>query len=123
MQRAVGAEQALHDASRVAVDRERGAGRGHELDDADRRGVHQRLLVLVGEFLPALLLAEEEVPDVQAPVTHRGRLERPAGDQARRKPERADMLPEVGEPERAVKAAQNLEQPRPGARPSATGWR
>ena len=142
LQRAVRAQQAGEDALRLAVDRQRIAGCGLEHDDAYRRGLHERLkvgshpllvavragigdgegrlrgeqhqhlLVLVGERLSAFLLAEEEVPDIEAAMAHRRTLEGPARDEPRRKTERTDILPEVGQAKRPVEAAQMPEKAR-----------
>ena len=140
LQRPVGGEQPREDALRLAVDGERIAASRVEHHHPDRRGLderfqvgpraalvavrarigdgdgglgceqHQHLLVLVGELFPARLLAEEEVPDVEAAVAHRRALEGAAGDEPGRKPERGDVLAEVGEAKRPVEATQMREQ-------------
>ena len=58
----------------------------------------------------ARLLAEEEVPDVEAVVAHRRALEGAAGDEPGCQAERGDVLAEVGEAKRPVESAQVFEQ-------------
>ena len=90
-------------------ERDRIAGAGVEHRHADRRGLderlevgprpldvavrarvrdrrrrlrgeqHQDLLVLIGEPLPVLLVAQEEMAEILAPVVHRGPMQRPRG--------------------------------------------
>ena len=97
----------LDDAPRLTVERDRPAGGRVQHHDADRRGLdqclevgprplhvavrpgvrdrrrrlrgeeHQDLLVLEGERLPVLLVAEQEVAEMLAPVVHRSSLQRP----------------------------------------------
>ena len=123
------------------VERHGMAGRGVEDGHPDRGGLHQsfeigsrpllvavrpgvgdgigrlrgeqdqEVLVVGRERLPALLLGEEEVPDVQAPVAHRRRLQ--AGlqqHQVRGQAERANVGLQVRYPKRSRKVAQVLEE-------------
>ena len=130
----------LADAPRLLVERQWDAALRVEHDDADRRGLdqrlqvgagaplvavracigdgdgrlggeqHQHLLVLVGECLFALLPAREEVPDFRAAMAHRRALEGSARDEPRREPERLDVRSEVGHSKRRIETAQVLEQ-------------
>ena len=142
LRRLAGSAQTLDDAPRLAVERDRAAGADVEHHDADRRGLdqrlevgprpllgavgarigdrgrglrgeeHQDLLVLVGEGLPALLLHEIEVADMDAAMAHRRALEglrrQPVGGEA----ERLHIGRDVGDPERPLEVAEVLEEPR-----------
>ena len=125
--RLAGAAQALDDAPGLAVDRDQVAGLRIEHRDADRRGLdqglqagagallgavgarvgdrrrglrgeqHQDLLVLVRERLPALLLDQVEVSDMDAEMAHRHALEGLRGQTVGREAERADIGGHVGD--------------------------
>ena len=127
----------------LPVDGRRHGGVRVEHHHADRRGLHQRLqpgpraplvavrarirdrhrrlrgeqhqqrLVLVGEALPALLVADEEGSDMRAAVAHRRALEGATEPQLRREPERADVAGEVVDPQRRPLLAQMLKQLEP----------
>ena len=139
--RVAGHPQALDDAPRFAVERDRPAGAGLEDHHADRRGFHQGLqirprapcvavrasvgdrgaglrreqhqhvFVVAGELLAVGLVGEEEVADVGAPVAHRRALEGPRERPQGRDAERADVARQVREPQRPRQLAQVLEQP------------
>ena len=70
------------------------------------------LLVLVGERLSVLLVGEEEVAEMHAPVVHRGALERSCAPGMRRESERAEVAGEVGDAERTREVAEVLEETR-----------
>ena len=140
LRRAARRAQALDDAPRLAVERHRAAAPGIEHHHADRRGLdeglevgprlalvamrarvvdrrrcltceqEQDLLVLVGERGRALLLGEEEVADMDAPVAHRRALEGLGAHQVRGEAEGADQGGEVGEPDRSGQVAEVREQ-------------
>ena len=124
-----GQAQALDDAPGLAVERDQVAGPAVEHDDADRRGLdqrlevgagalfgavgarvgdrrrglrgeqHQEILVLVRERLPAFLLDQVEVADMDAPVAHRGALEGLRGQTVvGREAERAHVVGHVRQP-------------------------
>ena len=82
-----------------------GRGLGGEQD--------QDLVVRGGELRAALLVAEEEVADVDAAVPHRRAVQGAAGHPVGGEAERADVGVQVGQPERGVQVAEVLEQPRP----------
>ena len=133
----------LGDAPRLTVERDRPAGGRVQRHDADRRGLdqclevgprplhvavrpgvrdrrrrlrseeHQDLLVLGGERLPVLLVAEEEVAEMLAPVVHRSSLQRPGGSGDREKAERFQVAGEVRHPQRPRTVPQVLEEPGP----------
>ena len=67
-----------------------------------RRGLrgeqHQHLLVLVREPLPAFLLDQVEVADMDAPVAHRRALEGLRGQPVGREAERAHVVGHVRQP-------------------------
>ena len=135
--------QAVGDAPRLRVQRHRGAAlrvedgdpHGAGLDEGlevgagpllalvgarvgDRRRrlggeQHQDLLVLAGELLVTLLVAEEEVADVQAPVAHRGPLEGGRRDAVGGEAEGTDVGANVPQPNRRRQVAEVLEEPRP----------
>ena len=141
--RLAGAAQALDDAPGLAVDRDQVAGLRIEHRDADRRGLdqglqagagallgavgarvgdrrrglrgeqHQDLLVLVRERLPALLLDQVEVSDMDAEMAHRHALEGLRGQTVGREAERADIGGHVGDAQRSRQVAEELEEPRP----------
>ena len=132
----------LADAPRFAVERDRAAGGRVEDDDSHRRrfderlevgagplhlpvrpGVrdrrrrlrceeHEDLLVLRRERLSGFLVAHEEVPQMLAPVVHRGPLQRPCAPWVRREPERAKVAGEVRHPEGRRQVPEVLEEPR-----------
>ena len=139
-----GQAQALDDAPGLAVERGQVAGLRIEHHDADRRGLdqgfqvgagallgavgarvgdrrrglrgeqHQELLVLVRERLPALLLDQVEVADMDAEVAHRCALEGLRGQTVvGREAERADIGGDVGDAQRARQVTEELEEPRP----------
>ena len=133
--------QAVDDPPGLAVERDRVAGTNVEHDDADRRGLdqrlevragavlgavgprigdrgrglrgeqHQDLLVLVGERLLALLLDQVEIADMGAAVAHRRAQEGAERQQVPGKAERAHEAGEVRETERSRQVAQVLEEP------------
>ena len=143
LRRAARRAQALDDAPRLAVERDRPPAACIEHHHADRRGLdedlevgprpplvavrarigdrgrrlaceqEQELLVLVGERGRSLLLAEEEVADVHAAVAHRCALEGLRAHQVRGEAERAHEGREIGEPNRAGQVAEMHEQLRP----------
>ena len=128
---------------RLTVERDRPAGGRVQHHDADRRGLdqclevgprplhvavrpgvrdrrrrlrseeHQDLLVLGGERLPVLLVAEEEVAEMLAPVVHRSSLQRPGGPGDRGKAERFQVAGEVRHPKRFRMVPEVLEEPGP----------
>ena len=77
-----------------------------------RREEHEDLLVLGGECLAALLVAEEEVAEILAPVMHRGPLQRARGPGGRGEAERVEVSGQVVQPERPRKVPEALEVPR-----------
>ena len=123
-----GQAQALDDAPGLAVVRDQVAGLRIEHHDADRRGLdqgfqagagallgavgarigdrrrslraeqHQHLLVLVREPLPALLLDQVEVADMDAEVAHRRALEGLRGQTIGREAQRANVIGHVRQP-------------------------
>ena len=133
----------LRDPPRLPVDPNESAGSGVEDDDAHRRGFdqglevgagpllvamgprvgdgdgglrreqHQDLLVGARELASGLLLGEKEVPDVDAPVEHRGTLEGLRADQVRREAEGSDIGGEVRDTQRGLEVPEVLEEPRP----------
>ena len=130
----------LGDAPRLTVERDRPGGGRVQHHDADRRGLdqrlevgprplhvavrpgvrdrrrrlrgeeHQDLLVLGGERLPVLLVAEEEVAEMLAPVVHRSSLQRPGGPGGRGKAERFQVTGKVRHPKRPRTVPQVLEE-------------
>ena len=141
LQRGLLRSQPGQDAPRLPVERKRRGGRGVQHRHPDRAGLdqrlqigpgpllvavgarvgerrrrllseqHQRCLVGVGES--ALLAAEEESAHGHVAVTHRGRLECPAGHREGGEAGRADPGVEIGEPQRRGEPAQMPEQPEP----------
>ena len=137
-----GVAQAIDDAPRLEIERDRAAGADVEHHDADRRGLdqrlkvgprpllgpvgarvgnrrrrlrgeqHQDLLVLVGERLVALLLDEIEVADMDAAMAHRRALEGLRRQQVGGEAERLHIGRNVGDPERSLEIAEILEEPR-----------
>ena len=137
-----GVAQAIDDAPRLEVERDRAAGADVEHHDADRRGLdqrlkvgprpllgavgarvgdrgrglrgeqHQDLLVLVGERLVALLLGQIEVADMDAAMAHRRALEGLRRQQVGGETERLHIGRNVGDPERSLEVAEILEEPR-----------
>ena len=133
------AAQALHEPARLAVDRDRTAGRHVEHQHAERRGLdqrlkagagaplgavgprigdcrrglggeqHQELLVLVGELPSALLLAEEEVADLHIAMAHRRALEGVDDDPVDGEAERLDIGGHVRHPQRRGQVPQRVE--------------
>ena len=119
------------------------AGPAVEHDDADRRGLdqrlevgaraplgavgprvgdrgrglrgeqHQDLLVLVGERRPARLLDQIEVADMDAAMAHRRALEGLRRQPVRGEAERAHIGRDVGDPKRSLQVTEVLEEPRP----------
>ena len=69
-------------------------------------------LVLVRERLSVLLVGEEEVTEMHAPVVHRGALERFGAERMGRESERAEVAGEVGDAERTREVAEVLEETR-----------
>ena len=134
--------QALDDAPGLAVERDRVAGAPVQHDDADRRGLdqrlevgagaplgavgarvgdrggglggeqHQDLLVLVGERVRALLLDEIEVADMHAAMAHRRALEGLRRQPLRGEAELPHVGRDVGDADRPRQVAEVLEQPR-----------
>ena len=95
-----------------------GTGAGRLGNRGRRRSLrgeqHQDLLVLVRERLPARLLDQVEVADMDAEVAHRRALEGLRGPTTvGREAERADMGGHVGDARRSRQVAEELEEPRP----------
>ena len=137
-----GVAQAIDDAPRLEIERDRAAGADVEHHDADRRGLdqrlkvgprpllaavgprigdrgrglrgeqHQDLLVLVGERFVALLLGQIEVADMDAAMAHRRALEGLRRQQVGGEAERLHIGRNVGDPERSLEIAEILEEPR-----------
>ena len=135
-----GGAQLLHDAPRLAVERHRMAALGIEHHDADRGGLHERLevgpraplgavgasvgdrgrglggeqrqhlLVLAGELLSFRLVAQEEVPDLDATVAQRRAQEGPGEDPGGVEPVLADVAREVGQARWRRQVPEKLEQ-------------
>ena len=135
-----GGAQLLHDAPRLAVERHRMAALRVEHHDADRGGLdeglevgpraplgavgarvgdrgrglggkqRQHLLVLACELLSFRLVAEEEVPDLDATVAQRRAQEGPGEDPGGVDAELADVAREVGETRRRRQVPEKLEQ-------------
>ena len=136
-----GSAEALDDAPRLAVERDRMAGCGVEHRHADRRGLdqglevgprplhlavrarvgdrrrrlraeqHQDLLVLARERLRVVLVGQEEAAEMFAPVAHRGPLHRLRAPGVRGHAERAEVVLHVRHPERGGKVAEVPEEP------------
>ena len=141
--RLAGGAQALHDALRLPVERDRVAGPGVEHRDAHGRGLdqsfqagarallvavgarvgdrrrclggeqHQHLLVLVGELRAAFLADEIEVADMDAAMVHRRALQGLERQQVRGQTERTHIVGHVVQAQRSGQVAQSLEEPRP----------
>ena len=139
---ASGHPQPLHDAPRLAVERDRPAALRVEHHDAHRGGLdqrleigaraalvavgarvgdrrgglggeqHQRLLVLAGERLAVRLVGEEEAADAGAAVAHRRALEAAGEGRGGLDAERADVARQIVDPQRPVQGAEVREQPR-----------
>ena len=80
---------------------------------------HQQLLVLGGERGVALLLSEEEVPEMRAAVAHRGSLQGLAENPVRGVTERADVAGQVVEPHNGVSMSRRCSnKPQPFGQPT-----
>ena len=74
---------------------------------------HQDLLVLVGERRPARLLDQIEVADMGAAMAHRRALEGLRRQPVRGEAERAHIGRDIGDPKRSLQVTEVLEEPRP----------
>ena len=80
-----------------------------------RRKQDEDLFVLARELRPSFLVAQEDVADVLAPMTHRCSLHRLRRQPVGREAERADVSRQVAQPQRSRQVAKLFEEPPPVA--------